>query len=134
MSKYKKGKGATHRVGKGAGKGASNCLGLSRANGVAGVSFFPQRVGLQQGIEDQEQLMHAGHERQLLGFAGSEQSLVEDADHRIAAGSHQRRHVQRCAHARATAPDEALAAHLAAVAVEGAHANQRADLNKSSAG
>src|SRR4030095_10280573 len=72
--------------------------------------------------------MHAGHEREFFGFAGSKQSLVEDAKHRVVARRHQRRNVQRSAYARSTAPDDALAAHAAAVATEGTDAHQCADL------
>ena len=55
-------------------------------------------------------LAHGGGERELPGFAGGDEALVEHADHRIVAAGDQRCHVEHAAH-HGTAPvDAALAA------------------------
>jgi hypothetical protein len=39
----------------------------------------------QHGVEDHQELAHGGSERELVGFAGGAQTLVESADHRVVA-------------------------------------------------
>ena len=80
------------------------------------------------GTEDREQLVHAGGERELLGFMHGEKALVEGADHRIAPGGYQGGHVQCGSHTRAAAPDHALSALLAAVLIERRQSDKGGDL------
>jgi len=42
---------------------------------------------LQHGVEDREQLAHTGDEGDLLGFADSEEAMIEDLEDRIIASA-----------------------------------------------
>ena len=64
----------------------------------------------EHGIDDREQLAHASHEGDLLGFAGSTQALIEGANDRIEACGHDRCHVERRPDVGAPTPDRAATA------------------------
>src|SRR5678816_4734557 len=83
---------------------------------------------LEHGVHGHEQLAHACGESHLGRFSLAAQMLVEAADHRVATHGSDRGHVQRAAHLRAAAPDDASALVLAAVAIERCNADQRSDL------
>ena len=83
---------------------------------------------LEHGVEDDEQLTHAGCEGQLLRLPSGQQPLIEVADDGVEATSCQRPHVQDCAYPGASAPDGPLASQGAAVPVEGSHSHQGGDL------
>jgi hypothetical protein len=48
----------------------------------------------EHGVEDGEQLPHAGYQGHLLGLAGRQQALIESPDYRVVAAGHQRCHVE----------------------------------------
>lgn len=50
------------------------------------------------GIQNSEQFPHAGDERELLRFAGADESLIEHADDGVALRGHKRAHVEHRAH------------------------------------
>jgi hypothetical protein len=80
------------------------------------------------GIENDEQLAHAGGECQFGMFTAGAQPQIEDSDSWIAADSRHRCHVQHSPDLGTPAPDAAAAAQAATVAVEGRQANQGGDL------
>src|SRR5215207_5215551 len=55
----------------------------------------PGSTVFEDGVEDREQLAHAGHQRHLLRFAGRQKTLVEFLHYRVAAGGDQGAHIQR---------------------------------------
>lgn len=62
--------------------------------------------------------MHAGRQRDLLGFATCHQALVEGVQDGIMAYPDQRRHIQRGSHLLTSSPDGATAPPGPTVAVE----------------
>ena len=60
----------------------------------------PGRPMFQHRIENRQQLPHAGGERHLLRFPRSLQALIEDSDHRIEPGCHDRIHIEDRTHVR----------------------------------
>ena len=90
--------------------------------------FDPGFLGLDHGIENDEQFAHGRDEGDLFGFADCAQAPVKRADHRVVAGGGQGGHVQGCAHVCAASPHSALASELATVAVERGHAHEGQDL------
>ena len=81
-----------------------------------------------RGIEDGEQLAHAGHDGDLFGLAGIHQALVGRADHGIVAGGDDGRHVQGTTHLGAAALAAPAPAQPAGVAGHRGDAHQRGDL------
>ena len=59
----------------------------------------------QHRIENRQQLAHAGGEGHLLRLPRSLPALIEDSDHRIEPGGHDRAHIEDGAYVRASAPD-----------------------------
>src|SRR3954451_7166652 len=55
----------------------------------------PRSTVFEDGVEDREQLAHAGHQGHLLRFAGRYKTLVEFLHDRVAARAAQRAHVQQ---------------------------------------
>ena len=88
----------------------------------------PGRAMLEHGIQNEQQLAHAGYESQLLRLTSRQQPLVEVPDDGVAAAAHQRSHVQGSANPGASAPDGPLDSQGAAVPVEGSHSHQGGDL------
>ena len=70
---------------------------------------------LEHGVEDDQQLAHAGCEGQFLRFASSHQPLVEVPDDGIVATGRQRPHVQDCTDPGASAPNGTPASQCATV-------------------
>ena len=83
---------------------------------------------LEHGIQNEQQLAHAGYESQLLRLTSRQQPLVEVPDDGVVATGHQSSHVQGSANPGASAPDGPLASQGAAVPVEGSHSHQGGDL------
>ena len=79
---------------------------------------------LDHGIEDGEQLVHAGGEGHLLGFACLAEAPVEDPNYRVAASGH----VEGCSHGGSSTPHRALAPQGPAVPVKWGHPGQSRDL------
>src|SRR5438046_9951898 len=69
----------------------------------------PECLGAGDCVERDEQLAHAGHQHDLLGFAGGQESLVAGFDGRIEARGHERSDVQHAAQAGTSVEDMALA-------------------------
>src|SRR5687768_17269530 len=59
------------------------------------VRSSPGSTVFEDGVEDREQLAHAGHQCYLLRFAGRQKTLVEFLHYRVAARGDQGAHVQR---------------------------------------
>ena len=70
---------------------------------------------LEHGVEDNQQLAHAGGEIQLLRPTSGQQPLVEVPDDGIEAAGYQRSHVEGGAYPGASAPNGAFAPQRAAV-------------------
>lgn len=83
---------------------------------------------LQHRVEGREQFPHARRERDLLRFACSLQTLIEDPDHRVEAGGDNRTHAEHGADLCASAPHCASPSERAAVAIEGHDADEGGDL------
>ena len=83
---------------------------------------------LDHGVENGQQLAHAGSQGDLFYLARSQEPLVEGLDHGVVPGCRQSSHLQDCAHPGPAAPYLALAPHQAAVSVEGGEANQGSDV------
>ena len=81
----------------------------------------------EDGVEDDQELAHGGGERELLGFAGGDQALVEGPEPGIVADRDQGCHVEHGAHRRPATPDRAPALHPAAVAGERRDPDERRD-------
>ena len=82
----------------------------------------------QHGVDDGDQLAHAGSDGQFLGFARSAKALMKAADHRIKASDNQGCYIQRRTHRRTTTPNGPLSTHNAAVPVERRYSYQSRDL------
>jgi hypothetical protein len=78
----------------------------------------------EDSVEDREQLAHAGHQGNLLGFAGRQKTLVEFLHYRVATRGDQGAHVQRSSDLGSTSPHATMAAQGARVAVERSDPNQ----------
>jgi hypothetical protein len=72
----------------------------------------------EDGVEDREQLAHAGHQSHLLRFAGRQKTLVEFLYDRVAACGDQGAHVQCRSDVGPPSPHATMAAQGARVAVE----------------
>jgi len=83
--------------------------------------------GFSDGIQRREQFAHGGEQGDLFAFSCGQQIIVERLEHRIVSNCHERDHIQGTPHLGACAPDAALSAHLAAVAVQRCHAHQGGD-------
>ena len=90
--------------------------------GVPGLACF------EEGIDDDQELSHAGGEDDFEGFAMLSQSICEGLDDRVAASGCQSGHVEDGADGFAAAADGAFASVLAAVAIEGRQAHEGGDL------
>ena len=97
----------------------------SRAHAAASSWRVPGLIAREHGVEDNDQLAHAGDEGDLGLLAPGAQALVVGLEHRIVlgGGAHDR-HKEELAELAASAPDVALAFALAAVVVEGRGADE----------
>src|SRR5712672_3967247 len=91
-------------------------------------SGLPWFAVSEDGIEDDDELSHAGGERLLAGFSGGSELDVVGRDDGIGAAGDQGRHKQSSAHGRAAAGDGAAPAHRAAVAVDRRDTDEGGDL------
>ena len=89
---------------------------------------LPRGAVLQDGVEDCQQLAHAGGDHDLERLAGGFQTLGEGAEDRVVSACGQRGHVEHAADRGTPAPDRTFAAEAAAVPVEGRHPHQGGDL------
>jgi len=89
---------------------------------------IPGRLMFKHGVDDRQQLAHAGHEGYLLGFAGRQQSLVERADHRIEPRGDDCCHIQGGPDTGAPSPDSATAPQGPAITIERGDADQCGNL------
>jgi hypothetical protein len=102
---------------------------------LAGASQFgiPGGIVPEHGVEDDEQLTHAGGDDDfgLLGtsiWGALGQSLRKGADAFVAASGAESRHVQGVPDGDASAPDGSCSGESSAVVIEGRHADQCGDL------
>ena len=79
---------------------------------------LPRCLVVEHGIENHEQLAHAGGERRFRIFPARSQLGVKILDDWIAAHSRHRRHIQDAPDLRATAPDTTAAAQFSTIAVK----------------
>src|SRR5215210_2851991 len=84
----------------------------------------PRGAVFEDSVEDREQLAHAGHQGNLLGFAGRQKTLVEFLHYRVATRGDQGAHVQRSSDLGSPSPHATMAAQSARVAVERSDPNQ----------
>jgi hypothetical protein len=81
------------------------------------VRIPPGSPVFEDGVEDREQLAHAGHQSHLLRFAGRQETLVEFPYDRVAARGDQGAHVQRRSDLGPPSPHATMATQSARVAV-----------------
>src|SRR5215217_7962389 len=77
----------------------------------------PGSTVFEDGVEDREQLAHAGHQCHLLRFASRQKTLVESPYDRVAARGYQGAHVERRSDLGSTSPHATTAVQGARVAV-----------------
>jgi hypothetical protein len=80
------------------------------------------------GVENREQLAHAGDQSDFERFALGLEPFVEISNHGIVSSSDQGCHVQSAAHRSSATPDATAAFKRATVAVEGSQTHQRRNL------
>jgi hypothetical protein len=88
----------------------------------------PRGTVFEDGVEDREQLAHAGHQSHLPRLAGTKEPLVELLDLRVVARGHQCAHVQWRPHRGPAAPHRAPTPEGAGVPVEWGHSYQGSEL------
>src|SRR5215217_7702471 len=84
----------------------------------------PGSTVFEDGVEDREQLAHAGHQGHLLRFAGRQKTLVEFLHYPVATRGDQGAHIQRRSDLGPPTPHATLAAQGARVALEWSDPNQ----------
>src|ERR1700726_5305715 len=97
-------------------------------------SALPWFAVSQDGVENDDELSHAGGESLFAGFPGGAEFVVMRGDDRVLPAGNQGRHVEGAAHGRTPAGDGAAAAQGAAVAVDRSDADQRGDFAAGGAG
>jgi hypothetical protein len=88
----------------------------------------PQKIVLDQVIQDRDELSHARNQCHFLFFAAFEQMLVVGLDARVVTSGNQRRHVDHFANIRPTSDRPSLATLGTRVLVDRCHANELGDL------
>src|ERR1700675_4347956 len=91
-------------------------------------SGLPWFAVSQDGIEDDDELAHAGDESLLAGFSGGSELGVIRSDDRVGPAGDQGRHAKTGAHRGAAAGDGTATAQRAAVAVDRRDPDQGGDL------
>ena len=86
------------------------------------------RLSLEHGVEDRQQLAHAGGQRYLAWLAGGTQTTVEGTDFLVASGGSQGGHVESGTYLGASAGNDTPATESTTVAVERSDADERGDL------
>ena len=89
--------------------------------------WIPGGICFEEVVEEREQFSHAGDDRDLIGFSGFEESLVEIFDRGIAAGGGAGRHVEDVADGFSTSGNASLAGELSAVVVVGGKSDECSD-------
>src|SRR5271167_2623277 len=89
---------------------------------------FASEFVVKHGIENNEELAHAGDERGLGVLTIGTQPQIESSDGRIAAHTCHRRHIQDTPDLGASTPDTTTAAHASTVAVKWCQTGQCGDL------
>jgi len=69
--------------------------------------IVPGFTGSDHGVEDSQELAHAGDDGDLLGFAGGDEAVVELLDDGIESDGRERCHVESASHPPASAEDGA---------------------------
>ena len=95
--------------------------------GLRGICCFPESVGFEHGVEDDEQFAQAGDHDDLKRFPGRFETLGERLDDRIATSCGEGGHVQNATDRGSSAPDGTFAMKVPAVAIEGSQAGQGHD-------
>lgn len=98
------------------------------SNGNGRLSGFERGAVTHHGVEDGQELAHAGDHHHFEGFSGVGETPGEALDLRIMGTRGQGGHVQTGAHGVSPAGDGAFAGHASGVVVEGGHADEGADL------
>lgn len=88
----------------------------------------PGTSGFDDGVEDDEELSHAGGEDDFEGFAMLSESIGESFDDGVEAFGSQGSHVEDGAHGLTSAANGTLSLLGAAVTIEGSQAHERGDL------
>ena len=88
---------------------------------------FPRLFVSDHGIEDGQELSHAGDEGDLFPFASGQEFLVMGFDGEVVPGRHERGHVEGVSDGGSSAANAACPARLAAVVVERRESHQRRD-------
>src|SRR5829696_2525482 len=78
----------------------------------------PRSTVFEDGVEDREQLAHAGHQGYLLRFASRQQTLIEFPHYRVAACGDQSTHVQCRSNLSSTTPNTTTSTQSARVTVK----------------
>jgi len=92
------------------------------------LSLLPAGVVLYHGIEDNQELAHAGHEGHLGRLSGQAQPQVKLPDHGVAAAGGESCHVEGGPDMGPASPAGSFPAGLSAVAVEGSHPDEGGEL------
>ena len=87
---------------------------------------LPRRMMFHHGVQDRQQLAHAGGQGHLCRLPCRPQALVEGLEHRIIPDRHQGTHVQSGPHMGASSPDRPAAPERAAIPVQRGHPDQAA--------
>src|SRR5688500_14250404 len=82
----------------------------------------------QHGVEDGEELAHAGGESDFLQFASLQHLLVLSLDHRVVACGNEGRHIENTAYIAAPTFSLAVASFLPTIEVHRSHTNKCCDL------
>ena len=88
----------------------------------------PAGLGAEHGVEDGEELPHAGDEGDLGEFARCDEPSMKGADDGVEARGDESAHVQDLADLSSSAPNDPSATQRAAVAVERSHSDESGDL------
>ena len=88
----------------------------------------PSSIILRHGVQDDEHFAHAGDHCDFMGLASGDEALIKGANDWIAAPCGYGSHVEGLSNLCTPAPDAPLAFEFAAVAIEGSHTHQGADL------
>ena len=87
----------------------------------------PGFVFFQEGVEDDEQLAHAGGDQDLEGFSSLFESLGEGFDNGVPLFGAEGGHVEGASDGGTSSPDGAFSSEASAVAVEGCESDEGSD-------
>ena len=92
------------------------------------MGFRPKLIGLDERVEDRDQLSHGGGQSHFLGFPFLQQTLVKGFDSGVESCGHERGHVQHATDIRSAAKRAALAGGLPGIVVQRSHADELRNL------